>query len=116
MAFGAWAASTAYTCGDKVTNDTEDYICTYAHTSETDGDFEPGTGDHWALAWNIYDAPIEAQWGLGTKLKRGDGEATESFTTVAKVNNISGPSLSLDTEDTTDHDSDGGWEEIIPTI
>lgn len=36
--------------------------------------------------------------------------------TYAQVTNISGPSLSLDTEDVTSHDSDGAWEEVVGTI
>lgn len=35
---------------------------------------------------------------------------------VAQVTNISGPGLSLDTEDVTSHDSTGGWEEVVATI
>ena len=35
---------------------------------------------------------------------------------IVNVTNISGPSLGLDTEDVTAHDSVGGWEEVIPTI
>ena len=46
---------------------------------------------------------------FGTKLLRG---ATE----VAQVQNISGPGLSLDTEDVTSHDSPSGWEEVVGTI
>ena len=46
---------------------------------------------------------------FGTKFKRGAVE-------VAQVRNISGPSLSLDTEDVTSHDSTGGWEEVVATI
>ena len=34
----------------------------------------------------------------------------------ANVTNISGPGLSLDTEDVTSHDSTGGWEEVVGTI
>jgi len=37
-------------------------------------------------------------------------------TTYAQVTNISGPGLSLDTEDVTSHDSTGGWEEVVGTI
>jgi predicted secreted protein len=37
-------------------------------------------------------------------------------TTIANVTNISGPGLSLDTEDVTSHDSTGGWEEVVGTI
>ena len=35
---------------------------------------------------------------------------------IAGVTNISGPGLSLDTEDVTSHDSPGGWEEVVGTI
>jgi predicted secreted protein len=45
----------------------------------------------------------------GTLLKRG-------ATTIAQVTNISGPGLSLDTEDVTNMDSTGGWEEVVGTI
>jgi len=34
----------------------------------------------------------------------------------AQVTNISGPGLSLDTEDVTSHDSTGAWEEVVGTI
>jgi predicted secreted protein len=46
---------------------------------------------------------------FGTLLKR-DGTA------VAQVQSISGPGLTLDTEDVTSHDSTGGWEEVVATI
>lgn len=52
----------------------------------------------------------------GTLLKIGDGEASESFTTITEVMEISGPELSLDTTDATTHDSTAGWEEVIATI
>jgi len=58
----------------------------------------------------------QAQWAIGTQLQRGDGADPENFATVAKINNISGPNFSLDIDDTTDLDSPGGWEEVIPTI
>lgn len=52
----------------------------------------------------------------GTQLKIGDGGSpTENFTTIAEVKDISGPSISLNTEDVTNHDS-GGWKEFIPTL
>lgn len=44
----------------------------------------------------------------GTKLLRG-------ITEIAQVTNISGPGLSLDTTDVTEHDGDG-WEEVVPTV
>lgn len=46
---------------------------------------------------------------FGTAFKRG-------AVTIAQVSNISGPGLSLDTEDVTTHDSTGGWEEVVATI
>lgn len=46
---------------------------------------------------------------FGTLFKRG-------ATTVVGVTNISGPGMSLDTEDVTSHDSTGGWEEVVATI
>ena len=45
----------------------------------------------------------------GALFKRG-------ATTIAAVQNISGPGLSLDTEDVTTHDSTGAWEEHVGTI
>ena len=45
----------------------------------------------------------------GTQFKRG-------AVAVAQISNISGPSMSLDTEDVTTHDSTGGWEEVVATI
>lgn len=35
---------------------------------------------------------------------------------VGQVQSFDGLDLSLDTEDVTSHDSDGGWEEVVPTI
>lgn len=51
---------------------------------------------------------------FGTLLKIGDGASpTESFTTIAEVTNIGGPSLSLDPIEITSHSSTGGWREFI---
>ncbi len=36
--------------------------------------------------------------------------------TIANVKNISGPSMSLDVDDVTTHDSSGAWEEVVATI
>jgi len=49
---------------------------------------------------------------FGTTLKRGGTGGTA----IAAISNISGPGLSLDTEDVTSHDSTGGWEEVVGTI
>lgn len=53
---------------------------------------------------------------FGTQLQVGDGKTPEQFTTIAEVTKIGGPKLSLDTEDVTSHDSQGGWEEAIGTV
>lgn len=52
----------------------------------------------------------------GTKILRGNGGNPEVFTEVAGVSNITGPGITLDTEDDTRHDSPGGWEEVIATV
>jgi predicted secreted protein len=46
----------------------------------------------------------------GTTLK------TAGTTAIVNVQSISGPSLSLDTEDVTSHDSSAAWEEVVGTI
>lgn len=51
----------------------------------------------------------------GTQLQIGDGGSPETFTTIAEVLDISGPSVEVDTEDVTSHDS-GGWREHIATL
>jgi len=48
-----------------------------------------------------------AAWG--TALMRGAVE-------IAQVTNISGPGISLDTVDVTEHDSATAWEEVVATI
>jgi hypothetical protein len=53
---------------------------------------------------------------FGTLLKRGDGGGPETFATIAEVLDIEGPELELDTEESTSHDSTGGWEDMVPTI
>jgi len=50
---------------------------------------------------------------FGTLLKIGDGGSPETFTTIAEVTDISGPSLSADTIDVTNHNSAGGYREFI---
>ena len=44
--------------------------------------------------------------GYGIALKKGGTE-------YANVKSISGPGLSLDTEDVTSHDSTAAWEEVV---
>ncbi len=53
---------------------------------------------------------------FGTLLKIGDGAGTEVFTTVAEVMDITGPSISLDTEEVTSQTSANGYDEHIGTI
>lgn len=53
---------------------------------------------------------------FGTLVKKGDGGAPESFTTIAELMDISGPGLELSTEDVTSHSSPGAWSEFIGTI
>jgi len=43
-------------------------------------------------------------------------ELQKGGTAYAQVTSLSGPGLSLDTEDVTSHDSTGGWEEVVGTI
>jgi len=50
---------------------------------------------------------------FGTTLYRG---TSGGGTPYVNVMSISGPALSLDTEDVTSHDSTGAWEEVVGTI
>ena len=52
----------------------------------------------------------------GTLLKMGDGLTPESFTTIAEVADIGGPSFSRESIETTSHDSTGGYREFIPGL
>jgi len=54
--------------------------------------------------------------GLTTTTPSADTHAGETLAAVAQIANISGPGLSLDTEDVTTHDSTGAWEEVVGTI
>jgi hypothetical protein len=51
----------------------------------------------------------------GTLLQMDDGGGI-TFTTIAQVMDIDGPTISVDTEETTNQSSPGGYEEVIPTI
>jgi len=57
-----------------------------------------------------------AHSAFGTYLKMGDGGDPETFTTIAEVKDISGPSLTTETEDVTSHDSPSGHIERIATL
>ncbi len=50
----------------------------------------------------------------GTVLQIGDGAATEVFSSINEVRDISGGGLTQDTDDTTHHGST--IEEVVPTI
>lgn len=50
---------------------------------------------------------------IGTLLKRGDGGSPETFTTVAEVLSITGPGLTSDIIDVTNHDTSNGFREFI---
>jgi len=102
---------TNLTLATLIATDTDVDVCTIVgQTTELDAAY-------WTEAEILMSAqPEQAQFALGTQLQVGDGEETETFTKIAKVTNIGGPSLSLDTGDTTDHDSVDGWEEVMATI
>lgn len=57
-----------------------------------------------------------AKSSFGTLLKLGDGGTSETFATIAEVQDITGPKLKLNTEDVTSHDSTDGWTEHIGTL
>ena len=59
--------------------------------------------------------PTQAIPAYGTLLKKGDGGAPETFSTVVEVTEIDLPEITLKTEDATSHDS-GGWTEVIGTL
>lgn len=54
----------------------------------------------------------------GTLLKRGDGGSPETFSTVAEVRSISGPSMETDEAEVTTHSSAaaGAYREFILTL
>lgn len=62
--------------------------------------------------------PTQAISGYGTLLKRGDGGAPETFTTVGEVRSVSGPSMETDEADVTTHSSaaSGAFKEFIMTL
>lgn len=59
-------------------------------------------------------AASNAWWAYGSTFKLGDGAATETFTAVAEVMDITGPSLSRGSFEVTSQDSDDGWREYKP--
>jgi predicted secreted protein len=57
--------------------------------------------------------PSNAISGVGASFKRSDMASSPAFTSIAEVNNITGPSMSRDTIDVTSLDSTGGYREFI---
>ncbi len=53
---------------------------------------------------------------FGTLLKIGDGGGTETFTTIAQVQDITGPSLTQRTAEVTNHSSTAGYSEFVGTV
>lgn len=59
--------------------------------------------------------PSSAVGAQGVLLKIGDGGGPETFTTIAEVRSISGPTTTVNLEDVTSHDS-SAWMEKIATL
>ena len=59
-------------------------------------------------------AASNAWWAYGSTFKLGDGATPEVFTAVAEVKDIDGPSITRDSIEVTNQDSDDGWREKIP--
>ena len=51
--------------------------------------------------------------GVGTTFERSDMASSPTFTAIAEVNSITGPSMTRDTIDVTSLDSTGGYREFI---
>lgn len=49
----------------------------------------------------------------GTLLQLGDGGSPENFTTIAEVRDITGPQLTRNSIDVTNHSSANGFEEFV---
>lgn len=54
--------------------------------------------------------------GLTNAPTSANTTAGETLAPIAQISNLSGPGLSVDTEDVTTHDSTGAWEEHVATI
>lgn len=53
---------------------------------------------------------------FGTLLKKGDGASPEVFTTIAEVVSISGPGLSRDAIEITNHSSPSQFKQFLPGL
>lgn len=51
--------------------------------------------------------------GVGAAFQVGDGQSSESFSALAEVNSIGGPTMSAETIDTTALDTSGGYRTFI---
>lgn len=58
-------------------------------------------------------AETEARIAYGTLLQFGDNSSPPQFTTLAEVNDITGPGMSRELPDATHMESPGGWREFI---
>lgn len=58
----------------------------------------------------------DALAGIGVILQKGDGGTPESFVRIAEVRDITGPALSTDVVDVTNHSSPNATEEILATL
>jgi len=54
-----------------------------------------------------------AQLGYGTQIQRGNGATPETFTTIAELLDIDGPSLEAESVDATHQGSPSGFKESI---
>jgi hypothetical protein len=52
-----------------------------------------------------------AKTAIGTQLKRGDGGSPETFTKIAEVRSVKGPSQDVNIIDVSNFDSPSGYEE-----
>lgn len=53
---------------------------------------------------------------INTLLKFGDGAGSETFSTVAEVRSLSGPQMSVNMVDVTNHSSSVPWVEKVATL
>jgi predicted secreted protein len=60
--------------------------------------------------------PSNAIPAFGTFLKIGDGGGPESFTTIAEVKSITGPTMSAKIDDVTTHSTGTPWREKLATL
>lgn len=54
-----------------------------------------------------------AIWAYGSKLQIGDGAASENFSDVAEITELTPPQMSRDDIDVTSHSSSDGYREFI---